>query len=82
MSPEFAGELAVNLGILAVLLFVLGIGALVADFVFPRIPFIENWLESLPEFEDDEEIARQYEEARRMKRAERRRRMAARKAGR
>lgn len=33
----------------------LGIGGLLADYVFPHIPFLNRWLESLPEFEEDEE---------------------------
>lgn len=33
----------------------LGIGAFVADYVFPHIPFLNKWLESLPEFEEEDE---------------------------
>ena len=69
MSPEFMADLAINLAILCVFLVALGIGGLVADFVFPHIPFIQRWLESLPEYEDDVEIARLYEEDRRERRA-------------
>lgn len=61
MTPDFAGELIIYLGILAAFLIVLGIGGLIADFVFPHIPFIQKWLDGLPEYEDDEEIARLYE---------------------
>lgn len=72
MSPEFMADLAINLAILCVFLLVLGAGCLIADFVFPHIPFLQKWLESLPEYEDDTEIARLYEEERRERRARRR----------
>lgn len=72
MSPEFMADLAINLAILCVFLLVLGAGCLIADFVFPHIPFLQKWLESLLEYEDDTEIARLYEEERRERRARRR----------
>lgn len=72
MSPEFMADLAINLAILCVFLLVLGAGCLIADFVFPHIPFLQKWLESLPEYEDDMEIASLYEEERRERRARRR----------
>lgn len=74
MSPEFMADLAINLAILCVFLLVLGVGCLIADFVFPHIPFIQKWLDSLPEYEDDVEIARLYEEEHRERRAQRRER--------
>ena len=46
-----AGLLA--LAILAGYLLILGIGCLVADFVFPHIPFINRFLDSLPDWEDE-----------------------------
>ena len=72
MSPEFMADMVINLAILRVFLLVLGVGCLIADFVFPHIPFLQKWLESLPEYEDDVEIARLYEEERRERRARRR----------
>lgn len=72
MNPEFMSDLVINLAILCVFLLVLGVGGLIADFVFPHIPFLQKWLESLPEYEDDVEIARLYEEERREQRARRR----------
>lgn len=72
MSPEFMADMVINLAILCVFLLVLGVGCLIADFVFPHIPFLQKWLESLPEYEDDVEIARLYEEERRERRARRR----------
>ena len=65
MSPEFMADLVISLAILCVFLLVLGAGCLIADFVFPHIPFLQKWLESLPEYEDDTEI----EEERRERRA-------------
>ena len=70
MSPEFMADMVINLAILCVFLLVLGVGCLIADFVFPHIPFLQKWLESLPEY--DVEIARLYEEERRERRARRR----------
>lgn len=46
----------VEFGILAVFLFVLGIGGLIADYVFPHIGPLERYLESLPMFEDDNDF--------------------------
>lgn len=36
---------------------VLCVGCLVADYIFPHIPFIERYLESLPAWDDEEEVA-------------------------
>lgn len=44
----------VELLILTGYLLILSVGCLIADYVFPRIPFIERFLDSLPAFEDDE----------------------------
>lgn len=32
---------------------VLVVGCLIADYVFPHIPFIERYLDSLPDWDDD-----------------------------
>ena len=80
MSPELVEEGVVCLLILGGYLFVLCVGCLIADFVFPRIPLIERFLDRLPEFEDDEELdrlererIRRHREARRKARYKRRR---------
>lgn len=36
---------------------VLCVGCLAADYIFPHIPFIERYLESLPAWDDEEEAA-------------------------
>ena len=72
MNPEFMADLVINLAILCVFLLVLGVGCLIADFVFPHIPFLQKWLERLPEYEDDVEIASLYEEERRARHRARR----------
>lgn len=54
MSPEVMDEAVVSLAILSGYLFILGVGCLIADFVFPHIPFIERFLESLPDWEDED----------------------------
>ena len=55
MSPELVEEGVVCLLILGGYLFVLCVGCLIADFVFPHIPFIERYLESLPDWDDEED---------------------------
>ena len=80
MTPEQIGDAVVALAIISGYLLILGVGCLIADFVFPRIPLIERFLDSLPEFEDDEELdrlererIRRHREARRKARYKRRR---------
>lgn len=59
MTPDLIGEAVVDLMVLAGFMAVLGIGTLIADYVFPRIPFIQRYLDSLPDYEDDEELYQQ-----------------------
>lgn len=33
---------------------VFGIGDLIADFIFPHIPFVDKYLDSLPDWDDEE----------------------------
>lgn len=47
-------DLAIFLGYTAAILLILGIGGLIADYVFPHIPFIERFIDSLPEWDDEE----------------------------
>ena len=61
MTPELLGEAIVDFAFLAVFLGILGIGALIADYVFPHIPFIQRYLDRLPDYEDDEEVERSTE---------------------
>lgn len=56
MTPDLIGEAIVDLMILAGFLMVLGIGALIADYIFPHIPRIKRYIDSLPDYEDDEEL--------------------------
>ena len=79
MTPDLIGEAVVDLMILAGFLVVLGIGALIADYVFPHIPFIQRYLDRLPNYEDDEEVERQYREELRQRRFARQRRRASRR---
>ena len=55
MTPEQIGDAAVALAIISGYLLILGVGCLIADFVFPHIPFIERYLESLPDWDDEED---------------------------
>lgn len=59
MTPDLIGEAVVDLMVLAGFMVVLGIGALIADYVFPHIPFIQRYLDSLPDYEDDGELYQQ-----------------------
>lgn len=59
MTPDLIGEAVVDLMVLAGFMVALGIGALIADYVFPHIPFIQRYLDSLPDYEDDEELYQQ-----------------------
>lgn len=79
MTPDLIGEAVVDLMILAGFLVVLGIGALIADYVFPHIPFIQRYLDRLRDYEDDEEVERQYREEQRQRRLARQRRRASRR---
>ena len=47
-------DLAIFLGYTSAILLILGIGGLMADYVFPHIPFIERFIDSLPEWDDEE----------------------------
>lgn len=55
MTPELMEEAVVDLAILSGYLLVMGFGCLIADFVFPHIPFIERYLESLPNWDEEED---------------------------
>ncbi len=79
MTPDLIGEAVVDLMVLAGFMVVLGIGALIADYVFPHIPFIQRYLDRLPDYEDDEEVERQYREELRQRRLARQRRRASRR---
>lgn len=54
MTPVLMEEAVVDLAILAGYLLVLGVGCLIADFVFPHIPFIERFIDSLPIWDDED----------------------------
>ena len=75
MTPDLIGEAVVDLMVLAVFLGILGIGALIADYVFPHIPFIQRYLDRLPDYE----VERQYREELRQRRLARQRRRASRR---
>lgn len=55
MNPEFMEDLVINLAILCGFLAVLGVGGLIADYVFPHIPFIQRFLDTLPDWDEDED---------------------------
>ncbi len=55
MTPEMMEELVIFLFYMTGLNAVLLVGCLVADYIFPHIPFIERYLRSLPAWNDDDE---------------------------
>lgn len=55
MTPEMMEELVIFLLYMTGLNAVFLVGCLVADYIFPHIPFIERFLESLPEWDDEED---------------------------
>lgn len=79
MTPEFIDEAIVCGMIFAGFMLVLGIGGLIADYIFPHIPFIQNYLDSLPDYEDDEEVYQRFLAEQRARRRARQRKLAARK---
>lgn len=54
MNADFVADAVANLLILCGFLMVLGIGGLIADFIFPYIPFIDKYLDNLPDWDDEE----------------------------
>lgn len=75
MTPELIDEAIASAIILLGLFSVLGIGGLIADYVFPRIGPLNRWLDSLPGYEDDDEVYEQYLADLRARRAARQRKM-------
>lgn len=55
MTPEFLDEAVADLFILGGFLLVLMVGCIVADYVFPHIPFIQRYIDSLPDWDDEED---------------------------
>lgn len=45
----------VELAIFSVFMLILGIGGLIADYVFPHIGPLQRWIDSLPMMDDEEE---------------------------
>jgi len=81
MSPETIEGAVILLGYMAVLMLILGIGGFVADYIFPLIPPLERWINSLPELEDDEAAYQEFlAERRDRKEARHRRRTEGRRA--
>ena len=72
MTPDFMEDFAIFLLELGALFALFGIYGFVADFILLHIKPIERYLDSMPDFEDDVEIARKYEKIRRTKAACRR----------
>ena len=54
MPPELLDEAVVALAILTGYLLILFVGGLIADYVFPHIPFIQRFLDSLPDWKDED----------------------------
>ena len=52
MTPDIMGDAAVVLAITSGFLLILTVGGFVADYVFPHIPLIQRFIDSLPSMED------------------------------
>lgn len=52
MTPDIAGDAAVALVFISGLMLVFTVGGFVADYVFPHIPAIRRFIDSLPSMED------------------------------
>lgn len=68
---DFTEDLIINMGLFGVFLLILAVGGVIADYVFPHIPPLQRWLDSLPDYEDDEEEM-EWVEAQRRRRTARR----------
>lgn len=60
MTPELLDEAVVALAILTGYLLILFVGCLIADYVFPHIPFIQRFLDSLPDWDEEEDESYDY----------------------
>lgn len=54
MTPDQLDEAVVCLMILSGYLSILGVGGVIADYILPHIPFIQRFIDSLPEWDDEE----------------------------
>ena len=57
MEYDFLGDVAIFLVIVGGFCGLLGIGGLIADYILPHIPAVQRYLDSLPDWdeEDDDE---------------------------
>lgn len=72
MTHDFMEDFVIFLAELGAVFMAFGVCGFIADFILPHIKPVERYLDSLPDYEDDAEIARRYEKIRRMKAARRR----------
>lgn len=64
MGFEFGGEMGVALLIVGIIFAVLIVGGLIADYVLPRLKFVDRFIDQLPGYADDAEIEATYEQMR------------------
>lgn len=55
MTAEMLDGAVILLIYLLGLFVVLAIGGFVADYILPHIPFIERWLDNLPDWDDEDD---------------------------
>lgn len=72
MSPNLADDLIIHIGLLGALMLILCVGCVIADYIFPHIPPLQRWLDSLPDYDEEEETG--WQEAEHRERSARRRR--------
>lgn len=54
MNPDFTGDLIIHIGLLGAFMLILCVGCVIADYLFPHIPFLQRWLDSMTDYEDRE----------------------------
>ena len=71
MSGDMIASAVTALILLGGFLGILTVGAVVADYILPRIGVLDRFIDSLPDYEDDAEVERKYIEDLRQRRIDR-----------
>lgn len=54
MTPDMMADFLIYVGLYGIFLFILAVGCIVADHVMPRIPAFQRFLDTLPDWEDED----------------------------
>lgn len=55
MNPDFTDDLIIHIGLLGAFMLILCVGCVIADYLFPYIPFLQRWLDSITDYEGHED---------------------------